>query len=76
VLASAKEHGIELAPDQVTVRETLIAGKFAADGNLESPGVLDISLAADYQAPVKLIGTAFSIHFAPAASYRAPIVLK
>jgi hypothetical protein len=76
VLDSAKEYGIELQPEQVKVQETLIAGTYSADGTLESPGVLDISLQADYDAPVKLIGTLFSIHFAPMASHRAPIILK
>ena len=76
VVASAKEHGIELNPERVTVHETMLAGTYSADGALETPGVLDISLTADYDAPVKLIATAFTIHFSPTAQHRAPVLLK
>jgi hypothetical protein len=64
VVASAKEHGIQLAPEQVTVRRTL------------TPGMLEISLAADYEARLNLLGFSFTIHFTPSRSYRGEIVVK
>jgi hypothetical protein len=75
VISKAKDYGIELRPEQVAVHETMIAGEFAQDGTVK-PGVLDISLEADYDAPVKLIGTLFTIHFAPMAAHRATVILK
>jgi hypothetical protein len=64
VVASAKEHGIHLAPEQVRVQRTL------------TPGMLEISLAADYEARVNLLGFSFTIHFTPSRSYRGEIVVK
>ena len=64
VVARAKEHGIQLAPEQVTVQRTL------------TPGMLEISLAADYEARVNLLGFSFAIHFTPSSSYRGEIVDK
>jgi hypothetical protein len=64
VVARAKEHGIQLAPEQVTVQRTL------------TPGMLEISLAADYEARVNLLGLSFAIHFTPSSSYRGGIVVK
>jgi hypothetical protein len=64
VIARAKEHGIQLAPEQVTVRRTL------------TPGMLEISLAADYEARVNLLGFSFTIHFTPSSSHSGEIVVK
>lgn len=64
VVASAREHGIRLAPEQVTVHRTLTAR------------MLEISLAADYEARVDLPGFAFPIHFNPSSSHRGEIVVK
>jgi hypothetical protein len=64
VIASAKEHGIQLAPEQVTVQRTL------------TPGMLEISLAADYNARVSLLGFSFPIHFTPSRSFNGEIVVK
>jgi hypothetical protein len=64
VVARAKEHGIQLAPEQVTVQRTL------------TPGMLEIPLAADYEARVNLLGFSFTIHFTPSSSYRGEIVVK
>jgi len=64
VIARAKEHGIQLAPGQVTVSRML------------TPGMLDISIAADYYARVKLLGLSFPIHFTPSGSHRGEIVVK
>jgi hypothetical protein len=64
VVARAKEHGIRLAPEQVTVQRTL------------TPGMLDISLAADYQARVNLLGFSYTIHFTPSGSHRGEIIVK
>jgi hypothetical protein len=63
VVARAKEHGIPLAPEQVTVQRTL------------TPGMLEISLA-DYEARVNLLGFSFTIHFTPSSSYSGEIVVK
>jgi hypothetical protein len=64
VVARAKEHGIQLAPEQVTVQRTL------------TPGMLSISLAADYEARVNLLGFSFTIHFTPSSSHSGEIVVK
>jgi hypothetical protein len=64
VIASAKEHGIQLAPEQVTVQRTL------------TPGMLEISLAADYQARMNLLGFSFPIHFTPSRSFKGEIAVK
>jgi hypothetical protein len=64
VIAHAKEHGIRLRPEQVTVHRTL------------SPGWLEVSLAADYHARVKLFGFSHIIHFTPSSSHSAEIVVK
>ena len=75
-MASARRHGIQLAPNHLTVHRTLTPGTFAANGTLETPTMLDISIAADYDAPITLLGLSFNIHFAPTSSHRAPIVVK
>jgi hypothetical protein len=64
VVARAKEHGIQLAPEQVTVHREL------------TPGMLDISLAADYETRVNLLGLSYKIHFTPSGAHRAEIVVK
>lgn len=37
VMASARQHGIRLAPDHLTVHRTLTPATFAANGTLETP---------------------------------------
>lgn len=64
VVASAKEHGIQLAPEQVTVQRTL------------TPEMLTISLAANYEARVNLLGFSFTIHFTPSSSHSGEIIVK
>jgi hypothetical protein len=79
VVASAKEHGIPLAPEQVTVRRVLTPG-IVTPGlpkpDSTKPGVLDISLSADYQAQVSVLGLSFPIHFTPSGSHRGEVDLK
>jgi len=62
VIASAKEHGIELDPRQVTVQCSF------------DPDALSISLAAEYDAQVNLLVSSFRIHFTPSSSYSAKVV--
>jgi len=76
VMASAHQHGIQLAPDHLTVHRTLTPAAFAANGTLETPTLLDISIAADYDAPINLLGLSFNLHFAPKSSHNAPIIVK
>ena len=57
VIANAKEYGIELKPQQVTVHET-VSGKD-----------LSISIAADYKAHVSLLLFSFPLHFTPSSSF-------
>lgn len=64
IIARAKEYGIELAPEQVKVRRDL------------SPKWLDVSLAVDYEARVNLLVFSYPIHFSPASSHSAEIILK
>ncbi|HKQ85694.1 MAG TPA: hypothetical protein VJS43_02880 [Candidatus Acidoferrales bacterium] len=64
------------APDHVTVHRNLTPGTFAANGTVETSGLWDISIAADYEAPVELAGVLFHIHFTPAISHSAPIIVK
>jgi hypothetical protein len=55
VVRKAKEHGIELLPDQVTVRRT-------------NPGEKSILyVAADYTVPVNLVFYSFNLHFTPSS---------
>ena len=76
VMASARQHGIHLVPDHLTVHRTLTPATFAANGTLETPTLLDISIAADYDAPINLLGLSFNIHFAPTSSHNAAIIAK
>jgi hypothetical protein len=64
VIARAKDHGIQLEPQQVTVRLTL------------TPDALSISLAADYEARVNLLVYSFPLHFNPSSSYSAKVIVK
>ena len=64
VISRAKEHGIQLAPEKVTVQRTF------------TPETLQISLAAEYEARVNLPGFPFAIHFAPSSSHSEEIVAK
>lgn len=76
VTASAQQHGIRLAPDRLTVRRTLTPATVASNGTIETPSNLDISIATDYDAPVHVLVFSFNIHFAPASSHSAPMLLK
>lgn len=79
VIASAKEHGIPLAPEQVTVRRVVTAGVVTPGlptPDSMKPGMLDISLAADYQARVSVLGFTFPIHLTPSGSHRGEVVAK
>jgi hypothetical protein len=64
VVARAKNDGISLEPQQITVRLTM------------TPDVLSIDLAADYEARANLLVYSFPIHFAPSSSYSAKVVVK
>ncbi len=56
VIRKAKEHGIQLQPNQVTVQRTTSGG---------TPAVY---LGADYEVPVDLAGWSFSMHFTPSST--------
>jgi hypothetical protein len=62
VIASAKDHGIELDPQQLTVQCTF------------DPDALSISLTADYDAQVNLLVSSFTLHFAPSSSHSTKVV--
>jgi hypothetical protein len=64
VIARAKGHGIELAPQQVRVQRSF------------TPEALSISLAADYDAQVNLLVDSFTLHFTPSGSHSALVVVK
>jgi hypothetical protein len=64
VVARAKNDGISLEPQQITVRLTM------------TPDVLSIDLAADYEMRANLLVYSFPIHFAPSSSYSAKVVVK
>ena len=55
ILRRAQQHGIELTPDQITVRRT------GSHPNEE------IYLAADYTREIRLLGFASAFHFTPEA---------
>lgn len=76
VMASAHQHGIQLAPDHLMVHRTLTPATFAPNGMLEVPAVLGVSIATEYSAPVNLLGLSFNLHFAPACSHSAPMIAK
>jgi len=53
VIKKGQEHGITLAPEQVTVQR------------IGTPGALAVYVAADYSVPVSLPGYSFTLHFTP-----------
>lgn len=59
ILRRAQQHGIELTPNQITVRRT-------ANSLLDQ----EIYLAADYRQPIHLVGLTFTLHFTPAARHQ------
>jgi hypothetical protein len=61
ILGRAHRHGIDLAPNQVTVQRT-------GGPKLEEQ---EIYLAADYSRPIRLLGVTFSLHFTPATRHQA-----
>jgi len=56
ILLSARQHGIDLTADQITVRRT---GQILEEQ--------EIYLAADYSSPLHLLGLTFTLHFTPEA---------
>jgi hypothetical protein len=64
VVARAKNDGISLDSQQITVRLTM------------TPDVLSIDLAVDYEARANLLVYSFPIHFAPSSSYSAKVIVK
>jgi hypothetical protein len=64
VVARAKDHGISLEPQQITVQRTM------------TPDVLSIFLAADYETRANLLVYSFPIQFAPSSSYSAKVIVK
>jgi hypothetical protein len=64
VIARAKDHGIQLQPQQVAVQRTL------------TPDALSVSLAADYEARVNLFVYSFTLHFTPSGSHSAKVIVK
>jgi hypothetical protein len=64
VIAKAKDHGIQLQPQQVAVQYTF------------TPDVLSISLAADYKARVNLLVYSFTLHFAPWGAHSGKVIVK
>lgn len=56
VIRKAKEHGIALEPNQVTVQR-------AGSGMTST-----VYLAADYRAPVNLLAFSFLLHFTPSSA--------
>jgi hypothetical protein len=65
VIARAKDHGIQLQPQQVAVQYT-----FTPDL------VLSISLAANYEARVNLLICSFTLHFTPSGSHSGKVIVK
>lgn len=64
VIARAKEHGIQLQPQEVTVQCTF------------TPDILSVSLAAHYETRVNLLVYSFTLHFTPSASHSAKVIVK
>lgn len=62
VLKSAKDHGIELDPQQVTVECSL------------TPDELTVSLTADYEVQLNLLGYSLPLHFTPSSYHSAKVV--
>lgn len=55
VIKKGQEHGITLAPEQVTVQR------------VGTPGAPAVYVAADYSVPVSLPGYSFVLHFQPSS---------
>jgi hypothetical protein len=64
VIAKAKDHGIQLQPQQVAVQYTF------------TPDVLSVSLAADYEARVNLLVYSFTLHFTPSGAHSGKVIVK
>lgn len=64
VVARAKNDGISLEPQQITVRRTM------------TPDELSVDLAVDYETRANLLVYSFPIHFTPSSSYSAKVVVK
>lgn len=61
VIRRAKEHGIELTPEQVTVHHTV-----TSDAST-------VTLAVDYDARVNLLVYSFTLHFTPSSTKKIGI---
>jgi hypothetical protein len=61
ILARARDHGIDLESQQVTVERTL------------TPDALRILLAVDYEMHPRLLTNSFSLHFNPSSSHTTVI---
>jgi len=59
ILRRAHQHGIELTPDEITVRRT--------GDKLEEQ---EIYLAVDYRRPIRLLGVTLTLHFTPDARHQ------
>jgi len=55
VIRKAREHDIQLAPEQVTVQR------------MNSAGGVAVYVAADYNVPISFPGYSFSLHFTPSS---------
>ena len=64
VIARAKDHGIQLQPQQVVVQYTF------------TPDVLSVSLAADYESRVNLLVCSYTLHFTPSGSHTGKVIVK
>ena len=64
VISHGKEYGIHLTPEQVRVQRKFV------------PGMLQISIAANYEARVDMPGFSFTIHFTPSSSHSGEVVAK
>jgi hypothetical protein len=60
IILKAKDHGIDLRPDQITLRRTN-AGERST-----------LYLAADYTVPVSLLFFSFNLHFTPTSEKKGP----
>ncbi len=54
-LRKAREHGIALTPEQITVQR------------IGTPGAPAVYVAADYTVPISLPGYSFTLHFTPSS---------
>ena len=58
VLNKAREHGLPITANQVTVQR------------ITTPGLMAVYVAADYSVPVSLPGYSFNLHFTPSSENR------